>query len=402
MTLIDRKSYRQQVQDSLADFRVTALLGPRQCGKTTLAKAFAALPQAYFDLEDPLDLARLEAPRQTLGKLTGLVVIDEIQRQPGLFPLLRVLADRPGTPARFLILGSASPHLVKGVSESLAGRVGFVDLSGFDGTEVGFEHLDTLWLRGGLPESFLSGSDEASFHWRQQFIRTFLTRDIPQLGITIPSEQLRRFWLMVAHYHGQTWNASEIAGSLGINYKTAQHYLDILTGAFLIRSLPPWTENLGKRVRKAPKIYLRDSGLFHALQNIRSLPELQAHPKLGASWEGLALEHVLRLLRVEPGEAFYWSTHGGAELDLMLVRGGQRLGFEFKYSDAPRTTKSMRVAFHDLKLERLFVIYPGEKDYTLDDRIEVLALRNVEGLAASLKSERPPPSATAGSLPPPG
>ena len=208
MTLVDRKHYRQQIQESLAHFRVTALLGPRQCGKTTLARACAAAPQSYFDLEDPVDLARLEAPRKTLGKLTGLVVIDEIQRQPDLYPLLRVLADRQDTPARFLILGSASPDLVKGVSESLAGRVGFVDLSGFDGTEVGFDRLDTLWLRGGFPESFLSASDDASFHWRQQFIRTFLTRDIPQLGITIPAEQLRRFWLMIAHYHAQTWNAS--------------------------------------------------------------------------------------------------------------------------------------------------------------------------------------------------
>ena len=383
---VDRKGYHQQIQDSLAQYRVTALLGPRQCGKTTLAREFTAAPHAYFDLEDPLDLARLEAPRQTLGKLTGLVVIDEIQRQPDLFPLLRVLADRPNEPARFLILGSASPDLVKGVSESLAGRVGFVDLSGFDGTEVGFDHLDTLWLRGGFPESFLSASDDASFHWRQQFIRTFLTRDIPQLGITIPAEQLRRFWLMIAHYQAQTWNASEIAGSLGINYKTAQHYLDILTGAFMIRALPPWTENLGKRVRKAPKIYLRDGGLFHALQNIRTVPELQGHPKLGASWEGLALEHTLRVLRAEPGESFYWSTHGGAELDLMLVRGGRRWGFEFKYGDAPRSTKSMRVALDNLKLERLFVIYPGDKDYALDDHIQVLPLPAVEKLPASLKT----------------
>lgn len=380
MARIDRPSYRRQIQDSVARFRVTALLGPRQCGKTTLSRALATRPDAYFDLEDPLDLARLEAPRQTLGGLTGLVVIDEIQRRPDLFPLLRVLADREGTPARFLVLGSASLDLIEGVSESLAGRVGFVDLSGFDGTEVGFDRLNTLWLRGGFPESFLSDSDEASLHWRQQFIRTFLTRDIPQLGITIPSEQLRRFWLMIAHYHGQTWNASEIAGSLGVNYKTAQHYLDILTGAFMVRSLPSWTENLGKRVRKAPKIYLRDSGLFHALQRIGSMSELQAHPKLGASWEGLALEHVLRVLRAEPGEAFHWGTHGGAELDLLLVRGGQRWGFELKYADAPRTTKSMRAALDDLKLERLVVIYPGEKDYSLDERIHVLALRNVEGL----------------------
>lgn len=379
--MVDRTGYRQQVQASLSQFRVTALLGPRQCGKTTLARAFEVDPNGYFDLEDPLNLARLEAPRLALGSLSGLVVIDEIQRRPDLFPLLRVLADRDGVPARFLVLGSASLDLVKGVSESLAGRVGFVDMSGFDGTEVGFSRLDQLWLRGGFPESFLSESDEASLHWRLQFVRTFLTRDIPQLGITIPAEQLRRFWLMVAHCHGQTWNASEIARSIGLNYKTAQHYLDILTGSFMIRSLPAWSENLGKRVRKAPRIYLRDSGLFHALQRIGSFRDLQAHPKLGASWEGFALEHVLRVLRVPPAEAFHWSTHAGAEVDLLVVRGDRRWGFEFKYADAPRTTKSMRVALDDLHLERLIVVYPGERDYALDDRITALALRNVEGLA---------------------
>lgn len=384
MSLVQRAGYLEQIRHSLAQFRVTALLGPRQCGKTTLARSFAAAPDSCFDLEDPVDLARLEAPRHALGKLTGLVIIDEIQLRPDLFPLLRVLADRPGAPARFLILGSASPDLVKGASESLAGRMGFVDLSGFDATETGFGRLDALWLRGGFPESFLSGSDDASFHWRQQFIRTFLTRDIPQLGITVASERLRRFWLMIAHYHGQTWNASEIAGSLGINYKTAQHYLDILAGSFMIRSLPSWTENLGKRVRKAPKIYLRDSGLFHALQNIRSMPELQAHPKLGASWEGLAVEHILRILRAEPGEAFYWGTQAGAELDLLLVRGGRRWGFEVKFADAPRPTKSMRAALNDLKLQRLFVIYPGDKDYALDDQIQVLAFASVERLPALL------------------
>ena len=382
MIWVPREGYRRQIEASLAQFPVTALMGPRQCGKTTLARSLAPRPEAYFDLEDPLDLARLEAPRQALGALAGLVVLDEIQRRPELFPLLRVLADREGRPARFLVLGSASLDLVKGVSESLAGRVGFVDLSGFDATEVGFDRLEALWLRGGFPASFLSESDEASLRWRQQFIRTFLARDIPQLGISVPAEQLYRFWLMVAHYHGQPWNASEIAASLGVSYKTAQHYLDILTGAFMIRALPSWAENLGKRVRKAPKIYLRDSGIFHALLRIGSLPDLRAHPKLGASWEGMALEHVLRVLRAEPGEAFSWATHGGAELDLLLVRGERRWGFEVKYADAPRTTKSMRVALDDLRLERLFVVYPGEKDYALDDRIRVLALRNfgsVEG-----------------------
>ena len=383
---LEREAYRRQVQLSLDRFRVTALLGPRQCGKTTLARTFVVGTDAHFDLEDPLDQARLEEPRLTLGRLTGLVVIDEIQLRPDLFPLLRVLADRPDQPARFLILGSASPDLIQGASESLAGRVGFVDLSGFDGTEVGFEQLDSLWLRGGFPESFLNPTDESSFHWRQQFIRTFLTRDIPLLGITVPTEQLRRFWLMIAHYNGQTWNASEIAGSLGVSYKTVQRYLDILVGAFMVRALPAWTENLGKRIRKAPKIYLRDSGVFHALQNIRSLPELQAHPKLGASWEGLALEHVLRVTRTEPGEAFHWSTHGGAEVDLLLVRGERRWGFEFKYADAPRTTKSMRAALENLRLERLFVIYPGEKSYALDDRIEVLPLTSVETLAERIQN----------------
>lgn len=378
---IERTRYRQQIEASLQQFRVTALLGPRQCGKTTLARQFVTVPDHYFDLEDPLDLARLDAPRQVLGKLTGLVVIDEIQRRPDLFPLLRVLADREAAPARFLILGSASPDLVKGVSESLAGRVGFVDMSGFDLAEIGADKLDALWLRGGFPESFLSGSDDASFHWRQQFIRTFLTRDIPQLGITIPSEQLRRFWLMLAHYHGQTWNASEIARSLGVNYKTAQGYLDILTGAFMVRQLQPWVESLGKRVRKAPKIYLRDSGVFHALMNLRTVAELQAHPKLGASWEGLALEQVLRALNVASDEAFSWATHAGAELDLLVLRGGKRFGFEFKFGDAPRTTKSMRAALHDLQLARLFVVYPGDKDYALDESIEAIQLAHVEQLS---------------------
>ena len=389
--LLDRSAYRQQILESLGQFRVTALLGPRQCGKTTLARSLSVPPEAYFDLEDPVDLARLDAPRQALGRLEGLVVIDEVQRRPDLFPLLRVLADRSGTPARFLVLGSASPDLVKGVAESLAGRVGFVDLSGFDATEAGFDRVDALWLRGGFPDSFLSASDEASYRWRQQFIRTFLVRDIPQLGIAIPPERLRRFWLMMAHHHGQIWNASEIAGSLDINYKTAQRYLDILTGAFMIRALQPWTENLGKRVRKAPKIYLRDSGLFHALQSIRSRHELLSHPKLGSSWEGFALEHVLRVLRAEPGEAFYWRTQGGAELDLMIQRGGRRFGFEFKYSDAPRTTRSMRFALDDLRLDHLVIVYPGDLDYALDDRIQVVALRNVEKLASLGADDRDRP-----------
>jgi uncharacterized protein len=377
---VDRTAFRAQILESVRLFRITAILGPRQCGKTTLARELAVSPEAYFDLEDPVDLARLEAPRQALGALTGLVVIDEVQRRPDLFPLLRVLADRPGMPARFLLLGSASLDLMSGVSESLAGRVGFVDLAGFDATEVGMDRIGTVWLRGGFPESYLSETDEVSLAWRQQFIRTLLTRDLPQLGISIPAEQLRRFWLMLAHYHGQLWNASEIAASLGVTYKTTQRYLDILAGTFMIRALPSWTENLGKRVRKAPKIFLRDTGLLHALLGIRSMRDLQGHPKLGASWEGLAIEHVLRVVREQPGEAYHWGTHGGAELDLLLVRGDRRWGFECKYADAPRTTRSMRAAVEDLGLERLFVLYPGEKDYALDERIQVMAFGNVSRL----------------------
>lgn len=258
--MIARPEYRKEIEDSLAQFRITALLGPRQCGKTTLARTFAGQSSTYFDLEDPLDLARLDMPRLALDRLRGLVVIDEIQLRPDLFPLLRVLADRPDNPARFLILGSAAPELVKGIAESLAGRVGFVDMGGFDLHEAGSGEWERLWLRGGFPESFLGRSDVASWRWREQFIRTFLTRDIPQLEISIPAEQLRRFWRMIAHYHGQLWNSSEIAASLGVTHKTAQRYLDILAGAFMLRVLPPWSENMGKRLRKAPKIHFRDSG----------------------------------------------------------------------------------------------------------------------------------------------
>jgi predicted AAA+ superfamily ATPase len=383
--MIDRSDCRKEIEVSLAQFRITALLGPRQCGKTTLARTFGGEGTAYFDLEDPLDLARLEAPRLTLDRLRGLVVIDEIQLRPDLFPLLRVLADRPGHPARFLVLGSAAPELVKGISESLAGRVGFVDMGGFDLREVGSGEWQRLWLRGGFPESFLGGSDAASWHWREQFIRTFLTRDIPQLGISVPAEQLRRFWMMIAHYHGQLWNSSEIAASLGVTHKTAQRYLDILSGAFMVRVLPPWSENMGKRLRKAPKIYFRDSGLFHSLQGIRSPGELHAHPKLGASWEGFAVEQVLRALGAAPGEVYHWGTHAGAELDLLWVRGGQRWGFEVKYADAPRTTKSMRSAMESLRLERLFVIYPGAMEYELDEGISVLPLAEAGRLPDRMK-----------------
>lgn len=378
--MIQRERYKNEIARCLGQFRVSAILGPRQSGKTTLAREFITANTHYFDLEDPLDQARLENPRQVLSRLTGLVIIDEIQLKPELFPLLRVLADRNPNPAKFLILGSASHELVKGSSESLAGRIGFVDLAGFDLAEVGAVRADTLWIRGGFPEAFLSDSNEASYIWRRNFIRTFLSRDIPQLGITIPSDRIRRFWLMLAHYHGQTWNASEIARSLGVTYKTAQSYLDILVGSHLVRQLPAWTENLGKRVRKAPKVYVRDSGLFHSLMDISDRPALESHPKLGASWEGFALEQVLHVLEADADQAFAWATHSGAELDLLLFHKGRRLGFEFKFADAPRSTKSMRVTLADLNLDSLFVIYPGDTDYPLDEGLEVIGLSNLQSL----------------------
>jgi predicted AAA+ superfamily ATPase len=364
--------------------RIATLLGPRQCGKTTLAKMIAEREHTtYFDLENPVDVRRLSAPMRTLEALSGLVVIDEVQRQPALLELLRVLVDRPQNQARFLLLGSASPRLVKDVSESLAGRTGFVDLSGFDLREVGSESRDLLWIRGGFPRSFLASDDSAATIWREDFIRTFLERDIPQFGITIPAETLRRFWTMIAHYHGQVWNAAEFARSLGTSENTARRYLDILAGAYMVRILPPWFENISKRQVKAPKIYIRDSGILHTLLQLPTLPDVQGHPKLGTSWEGFALEQVLALL--ETRDTYFWATHSGAELDLLVMISGKRHGFEFKYSDAPGLTRSMSVAIHDLNLEHLWVVYPGNQDYPLEDKISVTPVSSLPILTEKVR-----------------
>jgi predicted AAA+ superfamily ATPase len=306
------------------------------------------------------------------------VIIDEVQRKPELFELLRVLVDRSGQEARFLLLGSASPNLVKGISESLAGRIGFVDLSGFQLWEIGEQNRDRLWIRGGLPRAFLADSEPDSLQWRENFVRTFLERDIPQLGITIAAETLRRFWTMVAHYHGQVWNAAEFARSLGTSENTARRYLDILAGGYMVRVLPPWFENLKKRQVKAPKIYIRDSGLFHSLMHVASLAELQGNPKIGASWEGFSLEHVISALRTR--DAYFWATHAGAELDLMVTIKGKRYGFEFKYADAPGRKRSMHVAIEDLGLEHLWVIYPGDQKYPLDEKITAIPLEELSNL----------------------
>jgi len=374
MALIPRPHLLKQVERALDLYPVTLLLGPRQCGKTTLARqVWNARSGTFFDLEDPEVPLRPEQAKLVLGDLRGLVVIDEVQRQPELLPLLRVLADRTPAPATFLLLGSASPAIARGVSESLAGRVAYVDMGGFDLSEIDPVALEQLWMRGGFPDSFLSDNDEASFDWRGNFVRSFLERDIPQLGIGIPAATLRRFWVMLAHYHGQVWNAADFAKSLGTKEDTARRYLDILSGAFVVRQLPPWFENVGKRLVKSPKVYIRDSGLLHLLLGLRSKLHVQSHPKLGFSWEGFALEQVVRLTRGER-EAYFYGTHGGAELDLLLLKNGQRFGFEFKYEDAPRATKSMHIVLEDLNLTRLWVVYPGETSYPLGDKMEVLPL----------------------------
>lgn len=374
--MILRSVLMKRVLGGLRASPITAILGPRQCGKTTLAREIATKKKAtYFDLENPRDLARLENAQTTLEGLRGLVVLDEIQRRTDLMPLLRVLADRRPLPTRFLFLGSASPDLMKDSSETLAGRVHFVDMGGFLLTEVGREKQQSLWLRGGFPNSFLARNGHESLKWREDFIQTFLERDLPQLGVRLPATTLRRFWTMVAHSHGQRWNGSEIASSMGISHPMTRHYLDLLTGAFMVRQLQPWFANVGKRVVKMPKVYLRDSGILHALLNIPTLAALQSHPKLGASWEGFVVEQIV--VPVGERNCYYWATHAGAELDLLVLWNGKRWGFEFKYQDAPTMTKSMYIALTDLRLERLWVVYPGPTAYSLHKKVECIGLREM-------------------------
>jgi predicted AAA+ superfamily ATPase len=375
--VIARLELAARVRTALGRSPVTVLVGPRQCGKTTLAAMVGAGRPAVtrFDLERPADLAALAHPAEALGPHRGLVIVDEVQRRPDLFPVLRVLADRRPRPARFLLLGSASPDLLRQGSESLAGRVEIIEMQGFDLSEVGAGAAQRLWIRGGFPPSFLARSGEASLTWRENFIQTFLERDLPQFGLSLPPLTLRRFWTMVAHYHGRTWNASEIGRSLGVSDVTTRRYLDILTGAYMIRQLPPWFENVSKRQVRAPRVYVRDSGLLHALLGVDSHRTMLGHPKLGASWEGFALEEVLRILR--PREAYFWGIHGQAELDLLVLQRGRRLGFEFKFADAPDLTRSMQTALRDLRLDALTVVYPGDREYTLAPGISVTPLARI-------------------------
>jgi predicted AAA+ superfamily ATPase len=371
--VIDRPRAAERIEDSFRIHPATALLGPRQCGKTTLARGLVARQGgSVFDLESPIDRQRLAAPLAALEPLEGLVVVDEIQHRPELFELLRVLVDRPGNAARFLVLGSASPRLIRGVSETLAGRIGFVDLGGLDLQEVGASHQDQLWSRGGFPRSFLAADDADSVVWRAAFVRTFLERDLPQLGITIPAESLRRFWTMIAHAHGSVWNASALGRSLGVSDQTTRSYLDILAGAYVVRVLPPWFENLRKRQVKSPKVLVRDCGLLHSLLQIPDLQGLLGHPAAGASWEGFVVEQVLA--RLESRDAYFWAAHSGAELDLLVFHRGRRLGFEAKLADAPTVTRSMRAALADLALDHLYVVVPGGPTYRLDEKITVTTL----------------------------
>lgn len=371
--MIDRRSLLQTIEKALRRSRVVALLGPRQSGKTTIAREMARRHDAvFYDLEDPIDRAKLTLARTVLAGHRGLVVLDEIQFQPELLPLLRVLADRKPLPAKFLILGSASPDVIQQASESLAGRVEFIEIQGFQLSEVGLEAIQTHWNRGGFPLSYLAENEENSLVWREAFIRTFLERDLRKFGFNVSPQSMHRLWRMIAHFHGGIVNASELGRSLGESSPTVKRHLEILAGVFMVRMLEPWYENLGKRLVKQPKIYIRDSGLLHALLGLESVDELSGHPKCGASWEGYCIEQLIQ--HHADATPYFWATHGGAELDLLLVKRGKRHGFEIKYAEAPGTTRSMHAALEDLQLDTLTVIHAGEETYDLTDAITAMPL----------------------------
>ncbi len=379
-SMLPRTALEDAVRRALGRSRGVVLVGPRQAGKSTLAQRFLQRDSPrYFDLEYPLHAQRLEEPGQVLEGLDGLVVLDEVQRQPALFPLLRVLMDRSDAPGQYLLLGSASPALARQAGESLLGRIETIEVGGFHLEEIcggadGWrpELADALWLRGGFPRSWLARSDEDSFAWRQEAIAQHVQSDLPQFGLNVAAPAMLRFWTMLAHYHGQVWSAADPARSLGVSEPTIRRYLDILTQTMMVRQLQPWHENLGKRQVKAPKIYFRDTGLLHALMDVRTMPQLLTHPRAGASWEGFALEQVLRI--AQPQQAFFWATHQGAKLDLLMLRGERRIGVEFKRADVPRVTPSMRIAIEDLRLDALYVVYPGAQRFTLAHGIEAVPL----------------------------
>ena len=375
--VIPRPRHVSRLRELLSRFPVVAIVGARQTGKTTLARLLAGEIRetvTWFDLENQEDRARLVDPMLTLKALEGVAVLDEVQRMPDIFMTLRVLADRPDPPCRYLVLGSASPGLLKQTSETLAGRICYHRLRGFSVEEVGVENHLKLWRRGGCPRSYLAERDVTSMEWRRSFIGTFLERDVPQLGITVGSNTLRRFWIMLAHYHGQVWNASEFGRSFGVADTTVRHYLDILSSAFVVRQLSPWHENIKKRQVKSPKVYIDDSGILHGLLNLPSQADIESHPKLGASWEGFVIEQLVQHTGAESDECFFWATHAGAELDLLIVRGANRHGFEIKRTSAPTVTPSMRSAMKDLNLSSLDVIHAGEQTFVMSEGIRAVSI----------------------------
>jgi predicted AAA+ superfamily ATPase len=374
--MIDRPRLRARIRLALSRSRAVVIVGPRQSGKSTLAREFVPRGHAnHFDLDDPVAVAALGEPRTTLERLRGLVVIDEVQRTPELFPALRALVDRADRPGRFLLLGSAGPQLLRQTGESLPGRVEVIEITPFDLAEVGVSRQDRLWLRGGFPPAFLAGDDTDASAWCTRAALRFVESDLPRLGVAVPAPTMLRFWTMLAHLHGQVWNAADPARSMGVGETTVRRYLDWLSQALVVRQLQPWHENLGKRQVKAPKVYFRDTGLLHALLGIRGADALAVHPRSGASWEGYALEQVLRV--AQPDGAWFWATHAGAELDLLMMRDGRRVGVEFKRADAPRVTPSMRIAQRDLSLDALYVVYPGDRRYRLADGIEATPLASL-------------------------
>jgi predicted AAA+ superfamily ATPase len=389
--MIKRPEYINKLSKAIKRSPVTALLGPRQCGKTTLVRQFSSNKNAaYFDLESQQDLNRLQNPELVLGSMDKLVIIDEIQVLPELFKVLRVVVDHPDNKARFIILGSASPHIIKNVSETLAGRIEFIELNCFNLGEVGSEQMQRLWIQGGFPLAFLAEPGTDSIAWREGFIRTFLERDIPQLGISIPSPAMRRFWTMLANYHGRIWNASQLARSMGLSDKTVRSYLDILTGTYMVRQLQPWYENIKKRQVKAPKIYLRDSGLLHNLLNLPDMHALSSHPGIGPSWEGFCIEQILHT--INPSQAYFWSTHSGAEIDLFFIRKGKRFGVEIKFSEAPKVSKSLFTAIDDLGLEHVWIVYPGKEHYPVHEKISVIPLKDIPSIGTTSAPSQLPQS----------
>jgi predicted AAA+ superfamily ATPase len=376
--LLHREEQVRTLEGLLRRHPVVALVGARQVGKTTLAKLIQRDwngPVHHFDLEDPADLSKLSDPMLALADRSGLIVLDEIHRRPDIFPVLRVLVDRGRPRRRFLVLGSASPDLLRQGSESLAGRIVYHELGGFSLDEVGAAAMGKLWLRGGFPRSFLARTNAASLEWRLAFVRTFLERDLPQFGIRVPSATLHRFWTMLAHDHGNVFNASELGRSFGVADTTVRSYVDLLCGTFVARQLLPWHENLGKRQIRSPKVYLADTGLLHALLAVESVRHLEGHPKVGASWESFAMEIVIQRLGARREECFFWGTHAGAELDLLVVRGRRRLGFEFKRTTTPAVTRSIHVAQADLRPDRVDVVHAGADTYPLADGVRAVALR---------------------------